>query len=52
MLDAAHDALRRDIAPAIDAAWAVETVQIAQLMERRGVAVRDPGGTELRRLDV
>jgi len=42
MLDAVHRALREEREPAIDAEWAVETVRIAQIIERRGFEARDP----------
>jgi hypothetical protein len=44
MLDLAYRAIRDDIEVDIDAAWGVETVRIAELMERSDVAGRQPRG--------
>ncbi len=50
MLDTAHRAIRLDMEVEIDAAWGVETVRIAQVMEHSGIAARGEG--ELALLDV
>lgn len=48
MLDKAHEAIRLGTEVEIDAAWGVETVRIAQVMERGGFAARGQADTALR----
>jgi phthalate 4,5-cis-dihydrodiol dehydrogenase len=50
MLDEAHRAIRGGEAVAIDAAWSVETVRIAGLIERGAIAARATPDGELREL--
>jgi hypothetical protein len=47
MLDEAHRSIREAADIPIDAHWAVETVRIAGLIERSGMASRERAGEDL-----
>jgi phthalate 4,5-cis-dihydrodiol dehydrogenase len=47
MLNDAYRAIRGEMEVELDAAWAVETVRIAEIVERNGTALRPAEGSEL-----